>query len=298
MTVKQPTFFDIRNRILEWPGLSLAAKTIWISLCQYSWADGSCYHSRQTLADSHGMTISLVKRARKELCDKKLIKVFKRPLPATAVTFPFIRFAAIEQRDKNVVQFENMIGSKSTLLDSKENNELEGQWVQNIPYNRVTGEPIDRFKIDPHKRKDLKENIKEEKDNTTNVVFCQTCHENDKSDTDNLPVETPKLTKKQRSEQHRESREAQIAEIEANIQQYRDEYPAVNIDLQLKKMKLWLETNQKGKVRKDIHRTWINWLLKAQSNYNVAQIGKTPEDKKLTQYEEYKKYAAKYANRT
>ena len=300
----RPTFFDIRNKIMSWPGLSLAAKVIWVSLCQYSWTDGSCYHSRQTLAENHNMTLTLVKRARKELLDKGLINIFKRPLPATAVTFPFIQFHDIEQRDVNVVRLENQIGSKSTLSEPNKNSELQDQWGQNRPYNGVKIDPIDRVKIDPHKRKVLKENIKEEEEYTTNVVFVEHVPEGDISDTLAPAVETPPpteqttITKKQRSEIHRASREAQIAEIETNLQQYRDEYPTINVDVQFRKMVLWLTTKQKGKIRKDIRRTWINWLNSKLADYNVAQIGKqTPENRKLSQYEEYKKYVAKNANR-
>lgn len=290
MSADKPSFFDIRNRILEWPGLSLSAKTIWISLCQYSWADGSCYHSRQSLADKHGMTLTMVKRSRQELVDKGLITIFKRPLPATAVTFPFIKFQAIEQRDKNVVRLENQMGSKSTLSETNNINDLQTDRCIDEP---IIGSPVHLLigsKSTPIKENSLKENLKEE-DDTTNVVSCQTCHPNDKSDTKaiaNKPQST--LTKKQKSELHHKSRQNQLSEIESNIQQYKDEYPAIDVDLQFKKMKLWLDSHPKGKVRKNIHRTWINWLLRAHSNYNVAQTGKLTKNKREFDPEEYKRY--------
>lgn len=290
MSADKPSFFDIRNRILEWPGLSLSAKTIWISLCQYSWTDGSCYHSRQTLAENHGMHIDTVKSARRELSEKGLIKVFKRPLPLTAVTFPFVKFQAIEQRDKNVVRLENQIGDKTTLSSVNNNNDLQSNRGNLSPIIGDKTTLLIGDKTTPIKENSLKENLKEE-DDTTNVVSCQTCHPNDKSDTKaiaNKPQST--LTKKQKSELHHKSRQNQLSEIESNIQQYKDEYPAIDVDLQFKKMKLWLDSHPKGKVRKNIHRTWINWLLRAHSNYNVAQTGKLTKNKREFDPEEYKRY--------
>jgi hypothetical protein len=300
MTAK-PTFFDIRNKIMGWDGLSLSTRVLWEQLCQMAWADGSCYPSTQALARMLQISLITVKRSKAELIQKKIIHVFRRRHPQTDVFFPFVKFRNIEQRDKNITVLSSV---SQTLPDSNKNDDLQEGSVSQTPRWCLT-DTISSVSQTPIKENSLKENIKEEEDNTTNVVFCQTCHQNDKSDTIDMPVEPqteaveqPKLTKKQRSEKHRESRENQIAEIEANLKQYRDEYPAINIDLQLQKMRLWLDTNPKGKTRKDIHRTWANWLLKAQSNYNVAQVGKqTPENKRLSQYEEYKKYVAKNNNR-
>ncbi len=225
---ESPTFFDIRNRILEWPGLSLAAKTIWISLCQYSWADGSCYHSRQSLADKHGLHLDTVKSARRELIKKGLITVFKRPLPETAVTFPFVKFQAIEQRDRNVVRLENQIGDKTTLL------------IGDI--------------FPPIKEKILKENIKVQEKKEEGI---EPYADGNGIDTDPEPV---KHTKKPKVSKHRASREEQLDKIKANFAEYQTQYPEIDINLEIENFEYWLTNYPKGKMRKDIFATWKNWL--------------------------------------
>ena len=258
---------------MAWEGLSLSTRVLWEHLCQMAWANGSCYPSTQTLSKKLQISLTAIKRSKAELIKGKLIRVFHRDRPQTDLFFPFVKFQNIEQRDKNITVLPSV---SQTLLDSNKNSDLQKGSVSQTPTQCLTDTrpSVSQTPI----KENLKRTVKIEEDDTTNVVSCQTCHQNDKSDTNNpLPepqIDQPKLTKKQRSEKHRESREAQIAEIESNLQQYRDKYPAINVDLQIEKMKLWLDTHQKGKVRKNIHRTWINWLLRAQSNYNVAQIGK------------------------
>ena len=291
MTV-EPTFFDIRNRILEWPGLSLPAKTIWISLCQYSWTDGSCYHSRQTLAENHGMTLALVKRARKELTDKGLVTVFKRPLPATAVTFPFVKFQDIEQRDKNVVRLENQMGSKSTLLVSKENNNIQDQWGQNDTYNGVKIDPIDRVKIDPHKRKVLKENIKEEQKKNGIEPYAV----GNGIDTIHLAVASqPEVVKKPRTTKHKASREEQLDKIKANLDDYKTQYPEIDINLEIENFEYWLANYPKGKMRKDLFATWKNWLHR--EHVQQAKRKKQPVNKinkREFDPEEFNRYVSEF----
>lgn len=291
MTAK-PTFFEIRNAIMSWENLSLSTRVLWEHLCQMAWSDGSCYPSNNTLSKILGISPRQIVESKNELTKKRLINVFHRNRPQTTIIFPFVQFKNIEQRDKNITPFNSAVNA---LPETIKNNNLQVDsadnafgWCSECTTNSAVAAPI---------KENIKIKLKEDKNNTTNVVFCQTCPETDIFDTENSPNNhQPKLSKQQRSEAHKTLRQQQITEIETNIQRYRDEYPAVNVDLQFKKMKLWLETNQKGKVRKDIHRTWLNWLLKAQSNYNVAQLGRqTPESKKISQLEEMKKYAEKYS---
>ena len=297
MTAK-PTFFDIRNKIMGWEGLSLSTRVLWEHLCQMAWADGSCYPSTQTLARMLQISLRQIKQSKTELTSKGLVNVFHRELPQTDIFFPFVRFQNIDQRDKNITVLHS---AANALCGPNDSNDLQTDSAATAP-TQCSHCTRHSAAIAPIKEKiKIKDKIREEY--TTNVVFVEHV-QSDTSDTLVPAVETPpekveqNLTKKQRSEVHRAARDAQIAEIEANLQQYRDEYPTINVDVQFRKMVLWLTTKQKGKVRKDIRRTWINWLNSKLADYNVAQIGKqTPENKKLSQYEEYKKYVAKNANR-
>ena len=241
------------------------------------------------------MTLTLVKRARKELVDKGLVTVFKRPLPATAVTFPFVKFQDIEQRDKNIVRLENQMGSKSTLLDSKENNNIQDQWGQKIPYNRVKIDPIDRVKIDPHKRKVLKEKLKEEK---TKEECIEPYAVGNGIDTIHPAVESqPEVVKQPRNKtsKHRASREEQLAKIKTNLDEYRRQYPEIDINTEMENFEYWLNNYPKGRMRKDLFATWKNWLHRehVQSQKRKLLPNKT-KNKREFDPEEFSRYVSEF----
>lgn len=289
---KELTFFEIRNRIMEWEGLSLSTRVLWEHLCQMAWMEGSCFPSTQTLSKRLQISLIKIKRSKSELIKKQLIHVFHRTRPQTDMIFPFVQFKNIDQRDKNITILPSV---SQTLPGIKEINTLQLDSVSQTPTQCLTDTrpSVSQTPI----KENIKIKLKEEKNNTTDVVFCRTCPKTDKSDIADATIETPQpLTRKQKSELHKQSRQQQLDEIQANIESYKTQYPAVNIDLQFQKLVVWLNENPKGKTRKNIHRTWTNWLLKTQSNYNVAQIGRSPEDKQTAKYEEYKKYVAKYTH--
>lgn len=293
----EPTFFDIRNRILAWGKLSIQAKTIWISLCQYSWADGSCYVSRNTLAEKHGMSLPAVKRARKELTDKQLISVFKRPIPQTAVIFPFIQFEHTNQRCSNVVNLSNSIGSKMTLLTNNNINDLETDGVKSEPIMGSKMTLSMGSNSSPIKEKYLKENIKEE---VHTSYVCDERSSEPERITATDPVETAPATKtkaqlrREKAESRQQQREDQLTEIRAELDLSQSQHPDFDVHDLFQRLDFWLHNDPTGKTRLNIHRTWKWWLNKEQSK--TAMRKKFPANKPKREFdeEEYKRYVAEF----
>lgn len=251
-----PTFFDIRNKILAWEGLSLPTRTLWISLCQYAWADGSCYPSTQTLAKKLNVCLRAIKQSKAELIDKKLISVFHRVLPATDLIYPFIRFKNIEQRSSNILVLH---GAPHALCVINNIEGLQTDSALNAP-DQCTTCTIDSAPHAPIKEKYLKETLKEEK-----IHIVQP------------PSKSPeqKKTKKQESEENKAARIAdrqrQLIEIESNFPKYHLDFPEINLDLLLRKMKRWLE-GPRGKTRKQMEDVWQTFLGNAQSTIDIAKL--------------------------
>ena len=275
---------------MAWEGISLPTKVLWEHLCQMAWADGSCYPSTQTLAQKLGMHIRVIKRSKAELITKKLINVFRRPNPQTDVIFPFSQFRNIEQRDKNITVLPSDILS---LVEHKENNNLQkASDILSLDQCHIVTRPSDT--LSPIKEKYLKENLKEEK---TKEECIEPYASGNGIDTIHPVVESQTEVVKQpknKTSKHRASREEQLNQIKSDLDTYRVEYPEINISLEMENFEYWLNNYPKGKMRKDLFLTWKNWLHREHIQQQKRKTNtKTTEQKKLSQFEEYKKYVAK-----
>lgn len=286
MTAEKVTFFEIRNRIMGWTGISLPTKVLWEHLCQMAWADGSCYPSTQTLALKLGLHIRAIKRSKAELVTKKLINVFHRPNSQTDVIFPFSQFRNIEQRDKNI----NILSSDILSLPGpNKNNDLPGTSDKSASNQCHIVTPSSDI-LSP-----IKENIKrKDKKVHTTYVCDERSSEHEHIIADEPPQNKSKSQirreKAQAKQQHRES---QLADIKSNLAQYADKYPDVDLEDLFRRMDFWLHDNPTGKLRIDLHRTWNWWLNKEQSNAAMRKKFKTkPKTNRQFNEEDYNRYVA------
>lgn len=283
MSADKPSFFDIRNKIMSWEGLSLSTRVLWEHLCQMSWADGSCYPSNQALAKILGISLRQVIESKNELAEKRLINVFRRNRPQTTLIFPFVQFKNIDQRDKNIITFNSAV---SALPDTNKNSNLQTDSADSAfdqcsecTTNSAVSAPIkENIKI-KYKREEVQ----------PSVVCDERSSEHEHVTAE--PVKTKAQLKREKAEARKEQRESQLAEIRLNLQTYKTDYPDIDLDDLFRRLDFWLHNDPTGKTRLDIRRTWRWWLNKEQSKIAMRnKFNNKNKPKREFDPEEYKRY--------
>ena len=82
---------------------------------------------------------------------------------------------------------------------------------------------------------------------------------------------TQKQIREEKQLEKQADRQKQLLEIQTNFPKYQADFPEINLDLLLRKMKRWLE-GPRGKTRKRMEDVWQTFLGNAQSTIDIAKI--------------------------
>lgn len=252
---EKPASFDWWWYVQQYPGLTLAEKTVWYSCIVATWKYGSGDAALiRSMTDTHPNTFS---KAIRKLNNLKLIQAHDQ---GNGRTFIIKTKVCLTRLWKAKIQAETDIEDADhphTQCDGSEDGPPHS--VCSYPHTQCDATPTHSV-MDPHTQCEHKE-IKESKENKINNVVVV-------------------LSDKSKSEKDisRLSRPDQLAHIESRLDQYQQNHPSINITDEFQQLKHWLFETPNGQKCQNVLQVWNTRFLTKQpkADETPPDISRTP----------------------
>lgn len=265
----------IPNCLMRYKGISSTSKLIWGRLAQFAGKNGNCYPSLKTLAIETGITVRGVIKCIHELINTGFL-VVERPSKDERAEHKTSRYYFVLHEIFKEEFFREKNASEQSSVDSEQSSAGAIEQSSILPVNKVhyaSEQSSDKYNQLINKK-------------NNNIYIDSPCIQFSDENFIQASPETSSETSSSSKGNNGTSKHKQVdivfdeetysfKGIEPFIDKWREAYPAVNLESEIKQMESWVMAQPKTRWKKNWKRFIMNWLSREQERqeFRKAKFG-------------------------